>query len=60
MDEEIDRRWRALSEELLKDLKAWQLANPKATFREIEQAAHERTTRLESQLLQDRAQASAI
>ncbi len=59
MDEEMDRVWRTLSEEILTDLKAWRLAHPKATFREIEQAVHARTTRLEAQLLQDTAQASA-
>jgi hypothetical protein len=59
MDEEMDRVWRALSEEILTDLKAWRLAHPKATFREIEHAVHARTTRLEAQLLQDTAQASA-
>jgi uncharacterized protein with PIN domain len=59
MDEEMDHRWHVLSEEILMDIKAWRLAHPKATFREIEQAVHERTTRLEAQLLQDTAQASA-
>ncbi len=59
MDEAVDRKWRALSEEILTDLKAWRQAHPKATFREIEQAVHERTTWLEAQLLEDTAQASA-
>lgn len=59
MDEEVDRKWRALSEEMLTDLKAWRQAHPKATFREIEHAVHERTTRLEAHLLEDTAQASA-
>ena len=59
MDEEVERRWRVLSEEILTDLKVWREAHPKATFREIEQAVHERTTRLEAQLLEDTAQASA-
>lgn len=59
MDEDMDRTWRALSEEILTDVKGWRLAHPKATFREIEQAVHEGTTRLEAQLLQDTAQASA-
>jgi hypothetical protein len=58
MDEEVDRKWRTLSEEILTDIKAWRQAHPKATFREIEHAVHERTTRLEAQLLQDTAQAS--
>jgi hypothetical protein len=48
-----------MDEEILTELKAWRLAHPKATFREIEQAVHARTTRLEAQLLQDTAQASA-
>ena len=59
MGEEVDRTWRALSEEILTDIQAWRQAHPQATFREIEQAVHERTTRLEAQLLQDTAQASA-
>lgn len=58
MDEEMDRAWRALSEDLLTDLKAWRLAHPKATFRDIEQAVHARTTQLEARLLQDTANAS--
>lgn len=55
MDESMDPRWQALSEEVLSGVKEWRLAHPKATFREIEQAVHERVSRLEAQLLQDAA-----
>ena len=58
MDEEMDQKWRALSEEILTDMKGWRKAHPKATFREIEKAVHERITRLEAQMVQDSAQAS--
>lgn len=58
MEEEMDRVWRAMSEEIFTDMKAWRLAHPKASFREIEQAIRARTTRLEAQMLQDTAQAS--
>jgi hypothetical protein len=58
MNEETDRKWRELSEEILTDTKAWRQAHPKATFREIEQVVRERMTRLEAHLLQDIAQAS--
>jgi predicted RNA-binding Zn-ribbon protein involved in translation (DUF1610 family) len=59
MEEEVDQRWQALSEEILRDVKGWRKAHPKATFREIEHEVHTRITRLEAQLLQDTAQASA-
>lgn len=59
MNEAIERKWRELSEEILTDVQAWREAHPKATFGEIEQAVRERMTRLEAQLLQDTAQASA-
>ena len=59
MNEEMDRTWQALSEEVLTGMKAWRLAHPKATFREIEQAVEERVNRLKARMLQDVALASA-
>jgi hypothetical protein len=58
MDEAMDHAWQELSEEVLTGIKEWRLAHPKATFREIEQAVHERMSRLEARLLQDAALAS--
>jgi RNase P subunit RPR2 len=58
MDEEMDRTWQALSEEVLSGMKEWRLAHPKATFREIEQAVEERVNRLKARMLQDAALAS--
>ena len=58
MDEEMDRTWQALSEEVLSGMKEWRLAHPKATFREIEQAVEERVNRLKARMLQDVALAS--
>jgi hypothetical protein len=58
MDEAMENRWRELSEEVLSGMKEWRLAHPKATFREIEEAVHERVSRLEAQMLQETALAS--
>ncbi len=58
MDEDMDRSWQALSEEVLSGMKEWRLAHPKATFREIEQAVEERVNRLKARMLQDAALAS--
>lgn len=55
MDEEKDKRWRELSEEVLSGMKEWRLAHPDATFREIEDAVHMRMSRMEAQLLQETA-----
>lgn len=58
MEEEMDRHWRQLSEEVLTGMKEWRLAHPKATFCEIEQAVEERVNRLRARMLQDAALAS--
>ena len=58
MDEETDHAWRALSEAVLAEVKQWRTTHPKATFQELEQAIHERISRLETQVLQDAALAS--
>ena len=58
MNEDMDRTWRTLSEEVLSGMKEWRLAHPKATFREIEQAVEERVNRLKTRMLADAALAS--
>jgi hypothetical protein len=57
MTEAFDQTWRALSEEILAGVKEWQVTHPKATFQELEQALHERMSRMEAQVLQEAAQA---
>src|SRR5215472_16207089 len=56
MDEELERDWRALSEEVLAGVKEWRAAHPKATFQELERAIHERMSRLEARILHKAAQ----
>jgi hypothetical protein len=58
MGEGMEERWRALSEEVLTSMKDWRIAHPQAIFREIEEAVHERMSRLEAQMLQETALAS--
>ena len=56
MNEAFDQTWRALSEDILTEVNQWRAAHPKATFQELEQALHERLSRLEAQALQEAAQ----
>jgi hypothetical protein len=58
MDEAMEKRWRERSEDVLSGMKAWRLAHPKATLRESEEAAAERMSRREAQLVQGTALAS--
>jgi hypothetical protein len=58
MDEAMEQRWRELSEEVLSGMKEWRFAHPKATLQEIEEAAAERMSRLEAQLIQGTALSS--
>jgi hypothetical protein len=58
MTDEIDSRWRKLSEEILSGMKEWRQAHPKATFREIEEAVSERMSRLSARMIQDMALSS--
>ena len=57
MKEAFEQTWRAVSEELLEEMKQWQTMHPKATFQELEQAMHKRMSRLEARVLQEAAQA---
>jgi NADH pyrophosphatase NudC (nudix superfamily) len=59
MNEAFDETWREMSEALLAEIKAWNASHPKATFQELEEALHERLSRLEAQALQASAQARA-
>lgn len=56
MNETFDQDWRALSEEILAGINEWRATHPKATFQELEQALHERMSRLEAWGLQAAAQ----
>lgn len=58
MDEQMEQHWRSLAEEVVSGVREWRQAHPKATFREIEEAVHERTSQLEARLLQEAAVAS--
>jgi hypothetical protein len=58
MDKTPEDHWRALSEQILTDVKEWRRSHPKATLREIEDEVHARISRLEAQLIQDTAEAS--
>ena len=52
MNDAFDQTWGAVSEEILADVNQWRATHPKATFQELEQALHERLSRLEAQALQ--------
>lgn len=56
--DELDARWRHLSEEVLIGMKEWRQAHPKATFREIERALDEKLGKVRARMLEDVALAS--
>ena len=56
--DDLDTRWRELSEEVLTGMKEWRIQHPKATFQEIETAVDERLARLRVRMLADTALAS--
>jgi hypothetical protein len=58
MDEDIDRTWQKVSEEVLSDVKQRRLAHPRASFRETGQAVEEQVNRLKARPLEDAALAS--
>ena len=55
MNEDQEKRWRELSEEILSGMKEWRQAHPEATFREIEEVVHQRMSRLEALMVQETA-----
>jgi ribosomal protein S27AE len=56
---EIEARWRAQAEEVIRDMKGWRLQHPKATFKEIETTLDAQLATLRAQMLQDTALTSA-
>ncbi len=58
MNEDQEKRWRELSEEILSGMKEWRQAHPEATFREIEEVVHQRMSRLEALMVQETALSS--
>jgi hypothetical protein len=57
--EELEARWRELTEDVLVGMKEWRLQHPKATMRQIEEALDERLGRVRARMLEDAALASA-
>jgi len=53
--DDVDARWRQLSEEVISGMKEWRVQHPRATFQEIEAALDERLARLRARMLQDAA-----
>ena len=56
--DEMEARFRQLSEEVLVGMKEWRQAHPKATLREIEAAVDEKLGKVRARLLEDVALAS--
>ena len=56
--DELEARWRHLSEEVLVGMKEWRQAHPRATLREIETALDEKLARVRARMLEDVALAS--
>jgi hypothetical protein len=56
--ENVDREWRARSEDILLGMKEWRRQHAKATLREIEEAITERLGLLGARMIQDTAQTS--
>ena len=56
--DELEARWRHLSEDVLIGMKEWRQAHPKATFREIETALDEKLAQVRARMLEDVALAS--
>lgn len=56
--DELEARWRQLSEDVLSGMKEWRQAHPKATLREIEVALDEKLAKVRARLLEDLALAS--
>ena len=50
-----ENRLKEVSEEILREMTAWNASNPKATFLEIEVKARELVSKLEAQLIEESA-----
>lgn len=59
MQEDFDKNWSIMAEEVLSGMKEWRLQHPKATFGEIEKAVDARLDRLRARMIGDAALASA-
>lgn len=59
MNEDQEKRWRDVSEEILSGMKEWRQAHPEATFRAIEEEVHRRMSGLEALMVQETALTSA-
>lgn len=56
--DDLDTRWRQLSEEVMTGMKEWRMPHPQVTLQEIEAALDERLGRLRARMLEDAALAS--
>ena len=59
MKQDFDGKWQEVAEEVMKGMKEWRLAHPRASLGEIERALDERMAKLRVQMLSDAAMASA-
>lgn|SRR5487761_1430608 len=58
-EQQLEREWQALTEEVLTGMRDWRAAHPEATFAELEAAVEERLGRLRGHMLQAAALACA-
>jgi hypothetical protein len=56
--QDFDRQWMELSQEVMSGMKEWRLQHPRATMVEMETALDERLTGLRRRMIEDMAQAS--
>jgi YgiT-type zinc finger domain-containing protein len=56
--DELEARWRHLTEEVLLGMKEWRQAHPRATWREIETTLDEKLAKVRARMLEDVALAS--
>jgi hypothetical protein len=59
MQDEFDRRWKKLAQEVLSGMRDWRVQHATATFAEIEEELDKRMARMRAGLLEDLAMASA-
>jgi DNA repair exonuclease SbcCD ATPase subunit len=53
MAREIEASWEEEYQQVMEEMVAWRKANPRATFRQIEQTLDERLNRLRAKMLED-------
>ena len=59
MQDEFDRRWKKLAQEVLSGMRDWRVQHATATFAEIEEELDKRMAHMRAGLLEDLAMASA-